>query len=100
MSQLIFISKKSESKVFNAIGFEVHVIKENHEINDILTNLNNKVVVVGYSSEIKHLINTFKQQKQSFFPLLLEIPLTEVNKDEKIMEIKESIKKSIGIDLL
>ena len=41
-----------------------------------------------------------KQKKSADYPLFLELPLNNEQMGKKTLEIKESIKKSIGIDLL
>ena len=99
MSELIFISTNSKAIVFSAMGFKVHILKEEDFLN-FLSHLNKNIKLIGYDQSVSHIISKNKKNKQNVFPLLLELPLEEENIGNKLFEVKESIKKSIGIDLL
>lgn len=98
MSEQIFISNKKEATLFNAIGFKVYILNSEAEINELFKSLTNQTKVIGYDSDLKEVI--LKYKRYDGYPLFLEIPFNSLQKGDKQMEIKEKIKKSIGIDLL
>lgn len=99
MNELIFISTNSKAIVFSAMGFKVHILKA-EEIINFLGHLDKNIKLIGYDQSVRDSVNVYKKNKQNVFPLLLELPLEEENIGNKLFEVKESIKKSIGIDLL
>ncbi|MFA5560940.1 MAG: hypothetical protein WC964_04110 [Acholeplasmataceae bacterium] len=100
MSELIFLSRKTEAYVFSALGFDVHIINELDEVQKILNSLDRNVKIIGFDPELKPVMDKYKDKKQTVYPILLELPLDGKETGSKVLEVKESIKKSIGIDLL
>lgn len=100
MEKLIFLSKDQRANVFNAIGFKVYIFDTDDEITSFLHRLDKNVIVIGYDSRISLIVNNYKSQRNSTIPLYLELPLDNEMAGHKLDEVKESIKKSIGIDLL
>ncbi|CCV64733.1 V-type ATP synthase subunit F [Alteracholeplasma palmae J233] len=100
MNNLVFISTKKESEALSAVGFEVFIIDEKQQLIKVLKELNHYVKVIAYDSELKDLIKVYQQEKKGVYPIFLELPLESKNIGNKVLDMKERIKKSIGIDLL
>src|SRR5690554_143494 len=100
MEKLIFLSKDQRANVFNGIGFKVYIFDTDDEITSFLHRLDKNVIIIGYDSRISLIVNNYKSQRNSTIPLYLELPLDSEMVGHKLDEVKESIKKSIGIDLL
>mgnify|MGYP000908153276 CR=1 FL=1 len=100
MSELIFISNKSEAMIFSAMGFEVHIVNHSKEVLAVLENCISEVKVIAFDSVFETIIEDYKDKLQSAFPLFLELPMESSHLGSKINKIREKIKKSIGIDLL
>jgi len=98
MSEQIFISNKKEATLFNAMGFKVYILNKEDEVNELFKTLTKETKVIAYDSDLKDMILKFKRYEG--YPLFLEIPFSSDKKGSKQLEIKEKIKKSIGIDLL
>ena len=99
MNNMIFLSTKIEAMIFKSLGFDVFIIHDENDLTTFFNKLNDEIKVIGYDSDLSELILKFKNEKNSF-PMFLELPLDESHIGKKTMEIKEKIKKSIGIDLL
>lgn len=99
MNELIYISNKSEAMIFKAIGFEVFIVENEKNVLDLIKNNYSTVKIIGFDSQFRSIISEIKKEEH-IYPIFLEIPLDKSNIGGKTNEIKEKIKKSIGIDLL
>lgn len=100
MAELILFSNKNQANVFRAIGFLVHIVREEDEILEILQGSKDEVKIIAYDPAFESIFNTYKNKQKSLYPLFISLPLSEEDNGKTISLIKENIRKSIGIDLL
>ncbi len=100
MDELILFSNKNEANLFRAIGFLVHIIREEEEILEILRETNMDVKVIAYDPAFETFFNAYKGKQKALYPLFISLPLSETDSGKAISQMKENIRKSIGIDLL
>lgn len=100
MNELIFFSNKNEANLFRAIGFAVHIVSEEEEIVEILKESGNDVKVIAYDPLFEPFFVTLKSKQKALYPLFISLPLSEEDSGKAVSQMKENIRKSIGIDLL
>ena len=100
MDELVLFSNKSEAILFKAIGFLVHVVSDEEEITEILKELPKAVKVIAYDSVFTSFFEHYTKNQKQLYPLYLSLPFDLSDEGKAISEMKESIRKSIGIDLL
>ncbi len=100
MDELVLFSNKSEAILFKAIGFLVHVVNDEEEITEILKELPKDVKVIAYDTTFTTFFEHYCKNKKQLYPLYLPLPFDVNDEGKAISEMKESIRKSIGIDLL
>ncbi len=100
MHELILISNKHEATLFAAIGFHVHVVRDEEEISELLKELDKNVKIIAFDTVFAAYFEQVSENQTTIYPLYLSIPFTDDDKDKALLDVKESIRKSIGIDLL
>lgn len=100
MDELILFSDKSEAKLFKAIGFLVHVVRDIEEVNEIIKEKGKGVKVIAYDTVFSTFFEELRKHQKELYPLYIALPFTEEDNGVAISQMKESIRKSIGIDLL
>jgi len=100
MDELVLFSNKSEAILFKAIGFLVHVVKDEEEITEILKELPKEVKIIAYDTFFTSFFTEYTKNQKQLYPLYLPLPFNTEDEGKAISEMKESIRKSIGIDLL
>lgn len=100
MAHMILISNKSEATLFKTVGFLVHIVSDEDEVREIIDDLNKEIKLIAYDSDYELVISHYKNKQTALYPLYLALPLNKDKVGNKVAEIRESIKKSIGIDLL
>jgi len=100
MDELVLFSNKSEALLFKAIGFLVHVVSDEEEITEILKELPKDVKVIAYDTTFATFFEHYYKNQKQLYPLYLPLPFDAKDEGKAISEMKESIRKSIGIDLL
>lgn len=100
MDELVLFSNKSEAILFKAIGFLVHVVNDEDEMKEILKELPKDVKVIAYDTAFTDFFTEYSKNKKGLYPLYLPLPFAEEDEGKALSEMKESIRKSIGIDLL
>lgn len=100
MNQMILFSNKVESLVFNLIGFDTIIIEADDKLALYLKTISIDVKLIAYDAYFKDFFDKYRKEKHNLYPMFLELPLEKGNIGSKILDVKESIKKSIGIDLL
>ncbi|OQC50060.1 MAG: V-type ATP synthase subunit F [Tenericutes bacterium ADurb.Bin024] len=100
MDELVLFSNKSEAILFKAIGFLVHVVNDEEEITEILKELPKDVKVIAYDTTFTTFFEHYHKNQKQLYPLYLPLPFDTNDEGKAINEMKESIRKSIGIDLL
>lgn len=100
MDELVLFSNKSEASLFKAIGFLVHVVNDEEELAEILSELSKDVKVIAYDTTFKSFFDNYSKNQKQLYPLYLPLPFNAEDEGLALSEMKESIRKSIGIDLL
>lgn len=98
--ELILFSNKSEAKLFHAIGFLVHIVADEEELLEILKETKDDVKVIAYDTALSSFFNDYSKKQKTLYPLYLPLPFSGKDEGKALSEMKESIRKSIGIDLL
>lgn len=100
MDDLILFSNKSEANLFKAIGFLVHIVSDEEELLEILKEKNKDIKIIAYDLVFNNFFNEYAKKQKELYPLYLPLPFDVKDEGKAISEMKESIRKSIGIDLL
>ncbi len=100
MPDLVLFSNKSEAILFKAIGFLVHIVDSDEEISEILKGTSKAVKVIAYDTALAAYFNELKHKQKELYPLYIPLPFSDGDTGRALSEMKESIRKSIGIDLL
>ncbi|MDY0214693.1 MAG: hypothetical protein RBS24_04140 [Bacilli bacterium] len=100
MDELILFSNKPTANVFKAIGFLVHIVNDEEELLEILKEKSKNVKIIAYDTHFNSFFNEYAKKQKDIYPLYLSLPLDEKDNGKALSEMKESIRKSIGIDLL
>ncbi|MFA5660295.1 MAG: hypothetical protein WC968_02735 [Bacilli bacterium] len=100
MDELILFSNKSEANLFKAIGFLVHIVRDIEEITDILKERSKGVKIIAYDTFFVDFFEDYAKKQKELYPLYLALPFSDEDTGKALSTMKESIRKSIGIDLL
>ena len=100
MDELILFSNKATANLFKAIGFLVHIVSDEEELLEILKERSKNVKIIAYDTYFAPFFNDYQKKQKEMYPLYLPLPLSESDNGIALSEMKESIRKSIGIDLL
>lgn len=100
MDELILFSNKSEANLFKAIGFLVHIVRDIEEITDILKERSKGVKIIAYDTFFADFFEDYAKKQKELYPLYLALPFSDEDTGKALSTMKESIRKSIGIDLL
>lgn len=100
MDELILFSNKSEANLFKAIGFLVHIVSDIEELSDILKERSKGVKIIAYDLFFADFFEEYAKKQKELYPLYLALPLSDEDTGKALSTMKESIRKSIGIDLL
>ncbi len=100
MDELILFSNKNEANLFRAIGFLVHIVRDEEEILEILRETKEEVKVIAYDPAFETFFSAYKTKQKALYPLFISLPLRDEDNGKAISQMKENIRKSIGIDLL
>lgn len=100
MDELILFSNKSEANLFKAIGFLVHIVSDIEELSDILKERSKGVKIIAYDLFFADFFEDYAKKQKELYPLYLALPLSDEDTGKALSTMKESIRKSIGIDLL
>lgn len=100
MDELILFSNKSEANLFKAIGFLVHIVSDIEELSDILKERSKGVKIIAYDLFFADFFEEYAKKQKELYPLYLALPLNDEDTGKALSTMKESIRKSIGIDLL
>ena len=100
MDELILFSNKSEAILFHAIGFLVHIVKDEEEVLEILKEGYKDAKVIAYDTVFTAFFKEYQTKVKELYPLFISLPFNDGDAGKALSEMKESIRKSIGIDLL
>ncbi|HZJ89728.1 MAG TPA: V-type ATP synthase subunit F [Bacilli bacterium] len=100
MHELVLISNKQEATIFKTIGFLVHIVRDEEEIEEVMRELSKNVVLIAFDTVFADYFNILKEKQKAIYPLYIPIPFTDEDSGKALLDVKENIRKSIGIDLL
>lgn len=69
MDELILFSNKSEAKLFRAIGFLVHIVRDEEELSEILKETAAGVKVIAYDTALSAFFAEYSKKSQDLYPL-------------------------------
>ncbi len=100
MDELVLFSNTATANIFKAIGFLVHIVNDEEEVLEILKEKGKNVKIIAYDTFFAAFFNEYQKKQKEMYPLYLPLPLNDEDSGLALSEMKESIRKSIGIDLL
>lgn len=100
MHELVLISNKREATIFKTIGFLVHIVRDEEELTEVMRELSANVKLIAYDTFFKDYFKDVTERQKEMYPLYLPIPFTGEDEGKALLDVRENIRKSIGIDLL
>ena len=71
MDELILFSNKSEAILFRAIGFLVHIVKDEEEVLEILKEGYKDAKVIAYDTAFTDFFREYQKKVKQLYPLFI-----------------------------
>ena len=87
--------------IYNCVGFKTYFSKDIHEIDKMIFKLYKEgCKIIFVTEEIYQSIpETLEKYSQMTYPIILPLPLDDVNSGVGMKKIKANVEKAIGIDI-
>lgn len=87
--------------IYNSVGFKTFFSKDMHEIDKMIFNLHKEGCKIIFVTEevYQNIPETLEKYSQMTYPIILPLPLDDVNSGVGMKKIKANVEKAIGIDI-
>lgn len=87
--------------IYNCVGFKTYFSKDYHEIDKIIFDLyKNGCKIIYVTEEIyENIPSTLEKYSQMTYPIIMPLPMDNVNSGVGMKKIRANVEKAIGINI-
>lgn len=87
--------------IYNSVGFKTYFSNDYHEIDKMIFKFHKDGCKVIFVTDIvyENIAETIEKYNQMTYPIILPLPLDNINSGIGMKKIKSNVEKAIGIDI-